>query len=149
MSTVGTISRFHTACSTLDAVLAAVAESCEALERIPAFARSGVLQQVLVLARDEPPAPARGVSFTNLCGRVHHPLDTRCAEYIYRPGVQPLLRRDRTTFGSTAQLFTAAGNLCTCHNGQYTLVRGALSSAGLQGMLRLAQRRAHIAPRSG
>lgn len=137
MSSVGTISRFYADCDTLAAVLAAVAQCCAELARIPAFARAGVLRRVLVLPHGTPPL-ARGVSFANLCGRVHHPVGARAPELIYRPGVLPLLWRERTTFGSTAQLFTVGGNLCTCHNGQYTLVRGALSSASFAEVLRLA-----------
>lgn len=144
MSSVGTISRFYANCGTLAAVLEAVAQCCAELARIPAFARAGVLQNVLVLPHRAPPL-ARGVSFANLCGRVHHPVGVRAPELIYKPGVLPLLWRERTTFGSTAQLFTVGGNLCTCHNGQYTLVRGALSSASFAEVLRLAMQPAALA----
>ena len=142
VSNVGTISRFYTVHGSLLEVCGAVQHCIAQLERIPVYARAGVLNKVLVLpvtARTVVPVP-RTVQFTNMCGRVLHPIHARCVDNIYMPGIQPIMQFENGAFGDVAQIFTDAGNLCTCHNGQYTLVRGARSSKAVCDMLGMVMR---------
>ena len=146
VSNVGTISRFYTLCGSLLEAFSAVGHCIAQLERIPVYARAGVLKKVLVLpvtTRSVVPVP-RGVQFTNMCGRVLHAMHTRSVANIYMPGVQPMIQFENGAFGDVAQIFTDAGNFCTCHNGQYTLVRGARCSKAVCDMLGMVMQKEAI-----
>ena len=118
-------------------VLEAIADCYAQLRSMPAYTAAGVLRKVLVLplAKHTKRPRARAVSFTNLCGRVLHPGSAQRLAEIYHEGVLPVVQRLDNAFGSVAHLYTDAGNLCTCHNAQYTLVRGARCSRAVVDML--------------
>jgi hypothetical protein len=140
ISSVGTISRMYGAEQSPHDVLAAIANCYAELRSMPAYTAAGVLRKVLVLplAKHTKRPRARAVSFTNLCGRVHHPGAAHTLADIYHAGVLPVVQRIENAFGSVAHLYTDAGNLCTCHNAQYTLVRGARCSRAVARMLSTA-----------